>query len=63
MPSGRTRFSNRSSEPSKERHVPQFEPVLLANIGKPDSHTRAVYEAGGGYQALRKVLAELSRRR
>jgi NADH-quinone oxidoreductase subunit F len=39
--------------------VPKFEPVLLANIDKPDSHTRAVYEASGGYNALRKVLAEM----
>lgn len=37
----------------------EFEPVLLANIDKPDSHTLRVYEAGGGYQALRKVLKEL----
>ena len=27
-----------------------YEPVLLANIDKPDSHTLAVYEAGGGYR-------------
>jgi len=38
--------------------VAEFEPVLTANIHKPDSHTLAVYQAGGGYQALRKVLAE-----
>ena len=37
-----------------------FEPVLLANIDKPDSHTLAVYEAGGGYRTLKKVLAEKS---
>jgi NADH-quinone oxidoreductase subunit F len=36
--------------------VPKFEPVLLANIDKPLSHTRAVYEAEGGYSALRRVL-------
>jgi len=36
--------------------VAEFEPVLTANIHKPDSHTLAVYEAGGGYSALRKVL-------
>jgi NADH-quinone oxidoreductase subunit F len=35
-----------------------FEPVLLANINKPNSHTLRVYEEGGGYQGLRKVLAE-----
>ncbi len=38
--------------------MPKFEPVLLANIGKPDSHTLKAYEATGGYRALRKVLAE-----
>src|SRR5437762_2017396 len=40
--------------------MPPFEPVLLANIGNPDSYTRAVYEQTGGYRALRKVLAEMS---
>jgi len=34
------------------------EPVLLANIHKPESHALAVYEAGGGYQGLRKTLKE-----
>ncbi len=33
-----------------------FEPVLLANIDRPNSHTRAQYEATGGYDALRKAL-------
>lgn len=37
-----------------------FEPVLLANIQKPDSHTLKVYESAGGYQTLRRVLKELS---
>ena len=36
--------------------MPDFEPVLLANVGQPDSFTRRVYEQRGGYQALRKVL-------
>src|SRR5690349_10677144 len=40
--------------------MPPFEPVLLANIGKPESYTRAVYEQTGGYRGLRKVLAEMS---
>ena len=40
--------------------VPPFEPVLLANVGKPDAHTRKVYEQLGGYQALRKVLKTLT---
>ena len=37
-----------------------YEPVLLANIHKKDSHTLAVYEAGGGYRGLRRVLKEMS---
>lgn len=40
--------------------VAEFEPVLLANINKPDSHTLKVYESSGGYTALKKVLADLS---
>ena len=40
--------------------MPPYEPVLLANIRKPDSHTLAVYEAGGGYRALRRVLKDMS---
>jgi len=40
--------------------VPEFEPVLLANVNKPDSHTLPVYQAGGGYTAVRKVLAGMS---
>lgn len=39
--------------------MPKFEPVLLANIHKPDSHTLAVYEVGGGYSALKRVLATM----
>src|SRR5262245_2857233 len=35
-----------------------FEPVLLANVGKPDSYTLKAYQAAGGYRALAKVLAE-----
>ena len=40
--------------------MPEFKPVLLANVGKPESYTRKVYEQTGGYQALRKVLKTLS---
>ncbi len=36
--------------------MPQFEPVLLANVDRPQSHTRSVYEETGGYQALPKAL-------
>lgn len=38
----------------------KFEPVLMANMNKPDSHTLKVYEAGGGYRALRKALKEMT---
>jgi NADH-quinone oxidoreductase subunit F len=37
-----------------------YEPVLLANLGKKDSHTLAVYEAGGGYRTLKSALKEKS---
>ena len=38
----------------------EYEPVLLANVEKEESHALAVYEAGGGYSALRKTLAQES---
>ncbi|MFO1021064.1 MAG: NADH-quinone oxidoreductase subunit NuoF [Planctomycetales bacterium] len=38
----------------------EFEPVLTANVHKPDSHTLKVYEANGGYTAIRKVLKGMS---
>ncbi|MBN2578033.1 MAG: NADH-quinone oxidoreductase subunit NuoF [Pirellulales bacterium] len=38
----------------------QYEPVLSANFHKPDGHTLAVYQAGGGYDTLRKTLKEKS---
>lgn len=37
-----------------------YEPVLLANLNKADGHTLPVYEAGGGYRGLRRVLKDLS---
>jgi NADH-quinone oxidoreductase subunit F len=40
------------------RIVADFEPVLLANIARPDSHTRKAYEAAGGYEALKKALGK-----
>lgn len=33
-----------------------YQPVLLANIHRENSFTRAVYEQTGGYQALRKAV-------
>lgn len=38
----------------------EFEPVLLANVGKPESYTLPVYEAAGGYSALKRVLGEMA---
>jgi NADH-quinone oxidoreductase subunit F len=40
--------------------VAKFEPVLMANMSKPDSHTLKVYEAGGGYKPLKKALKEMT---
>jgi NADH-quinone oxidoreductase subunit F len=40
--------------------VADYEPVLLANIHKEDSHRLKTYEAGGGYRTLRRVLKEQS---
>ena len=39
----------------------EFEPVLLAHVGKPESHTLAYYEQHGGYQSLQRILSEVSR--
>ncbi len=39
--------------------MPAFEPVLSRNWNVPDSHTLAVYESRGGYQALRKALTTM----
>ncbi len=40
--------------------MPQFQPVLLANVHNEDSHTLRAYEAVGGYQSLRRVLKDNS---
>ncbi len=37
--------------------MPEWEPVLLANVQRPNSERIGVYLAHGGYQALRKALA------
>ena len=37
--------------------MPEFQPVLLARIAKPDSTSLAGYQADGGYEALKKALA------
>jgi NADH-quinone oxidoreductase subunit F len=38
----------------------EFEPVLLANVGKPESWTLRAYEANGGYKAVRKVVGQMA---
>ncbi len=40
--------------------MPDFEPVLLAQVGKAESHTLRVYEQNGGYQGLKKAFKEKS---
>ena len=37
-----------------------FEPVLLAHIDRPESHTLRDYESTGGYATLRKTLKSLT---
>src|SRR5712691_3527102 len=41
--------------------MPEFEPVLLRRVGKPDSQSLASYRADGGYKALTKALNEMTR--
>ncbi len=38
----------------------EFEPVLLANIDRDDSHTLRGYESQGGYNGLKKTLKKCS---
>src|SRR5438105_785488 len=40
--------------------MPDYEPVLLRRINKPDSAALAGYRADGGYRALAKALAEMT---
>jgi NADH-quinone oxidoreductase subunit F len=40
--------------------MPEFEPVLLRRISKPDSTSLASYQADGGYQALRKAVTTMT---
>lgn len=40
--------------------MPDYQPVLLANVTKDQSHTLAVYQASGGYRALRRAIQEMS---
>jgi NADH-quinone oxidoreductase subunit F len=39
--------------------MPDFEPVLLRRIAKPDSHLLDGYRADGGYRGLTKALKEM----
>src|SRR5437764_12759878 len=39
--------------------MPDYQPVLLARIDKPDSHTLATYRADGGYATFERVIKEM----
>ncbi len=41
--------------------MPDFEPILLRRVGKPNSQSLEGYRADGGYRALAKALNEMSR--
>lgn len=41
--------------------MPDFEPVLLRRVGKPEARSLNGYRADGGYRALEKALNEMSR--
>lgn len=38
----------------------KFEPVLMAQMSKPECWTMKVYEENGGYKALRKAVKEMT---
>ena len=40
--------------------VAEFEPVLLAQVDKDESHTLRGYEASGGYATLRRVFGSMA---
>src|SRR5947209_10210276 len=40
--------------------MPEFEPVLLRRVGRPDSQSLASYRADGGYRALSKAVNEMT---
>src|SRR5438132_6110169 len=40
--------------------MPEFEPVLLRRVGKPDRQSLASYRADGGYRALTKDVNEMT---
>jgi NADH-quinone oxidoreductase subunit F len=40
--------------------MPEFEPVLLRRVGKPDSQSIDTYRADGGYRALTKAVNEMT---
>src|SRR2546427_610693 len=39
--------------------MPEYQPVLLARVDKPDSHTLAPYRADGGYKTFERVIKEM----
>src|SRR5436309_996116 len=40
--------------------MPEFEPVLLRRVGKPNSQSIETYRADGGYRALTKAVNEMA---
>jgi NADH-quinone oxidoreductase subunit F len=40
--------------------MPEFEPVLLRRVGKPDGQSIETYRADGGYRALTKAVQEMT---
>src|ERR1700733_10461204 len=40
--------------------MPEFEPVLLRRVGKPDSQSIETYLADGGYRALEKAVTTMT---
>lgn len=40
--------------------MPDFQPVLLARVGKPNSQSIETYRADGGYSALTKAVTEMT---
>ncbi|HTK78421.1 MAG TPA: NADH-quinone oxidoreductase subunit NuoF [Gemmataceae bacterium] len=39
--------------------MPDYQPVLLARVDKPDGHTLASYRADGGYKTYERVIKEM----
>ncbi len=40
--------------------MPDYEPVLLRRVGKPDSQSIGSYIADGGYRAIEKAVTSMT---